>query len=126
MRKQRPFALIGHSGVVGEGARGKTYQEPGRPCSWVEPNDRTEYIRSERRVRESAGPIVAVKRGNSRGAKQPHRTHAESKKKGEPLESKRQHYGRHETEVGKGSFVERAAEVFEETLSFEAEALPKG
>ncbi len=45
----------------------------------MEPNDWTEYIRSERCVRESAGPIVAEKRGNSRGAKQPHRIHAEAR-----------------------------------------------
>ncbi len=40
----------------------------------------SEDIRAWRRYRESAGLIVAGKRGNSRGAKRPYRTHAEARR----------------------------------------------
>ena len=40
----------------------------------------SEDIRTGRRGRESAGLIVAGKRGNSRGAKRPYRTHAEARR----------------------------------------------
>jgi len=45
---------------------------------WVEPNARREDITGERRPeRESAGPIVAKKRGNARGAKEPYHSELE-------------------------------------------------
>ena len=40
---------------------------------WAEPNARREDITAQRHGRESAGPIVARRRGNSRGAKGPYR-----------------------------------------------------
>jgi hypothetical protein len=53
-------------------------KEPGRPVRWVEPNARREDITGERRPeRESAGPIVAKKRGNARGAKEPYHSELE-------------------------------------------------
>jgi len=46
----------------------------------VGPNVQSEDIRTGRRSRESAGLIVAGKRGNARGAKRPYRTDAEARR----------------------------------------------
>ncbi len=54
------------------------------------PNAQTEDIRAGRRGRESAGLIVAGKRGNARGAKRPYRTHAEARR-GESRLSRKDH-----------------------------------
>jgi RNA-directed DNA polymerase len=51
----------------------------------VDPNESAEDIRPGRRNRESAGPIVAGKRGNARGAKEPYRMHAEARRGGTRL-----------------------------------------
>jgi len=47
----------------------------------MEPNLMTEDIRERGRIRESAGLIVVGKRGNGRGAKGPHHTHADARRR---------------------------------------------
>lgn len=64
------------------------------------PNAEDEDISSQGHCRESAGLIVAKKRSNVRGAKELYRGEAKRQKSGEPLESKRFHYGRICSEVG--------------------------
>jgi RNA-directed DNA polymerase len=54
----------------------------------VEPNATTEDIRAWRRIRESAGHIVAGKRGNACGAKEPYRIHAEARRRESRLSRK--------------------------------------
>ena len=59
--------------MVGDSARGKISQEPGRSCR-VEAkatNALREDITEERRGRKSERPIVAKKPGNAGGAKGP-------------------------------------------------------
>ena len=47
---------------------------------WVEPNKWRENITVRRHDRKSAGPIVAGKRGNARGAKEPYQLYADAEK----------------------------------------------
>jgi len=53
-------------------------EEPGRSGVWVEPNEWREDITVRRHDRKSAGPIVAGKRGNARGAKEPYQLCADA------------------------------------------------
>jgi len=66
----------------------RNIEEPGRPCAWVEPNRASEDIRMRGRIRESAGQVVARMRGNSRGAKEPYRRHAEARSEESRLDRK--------------------------------------
>lgn len=49
-------------------------------AAWVEPRALDEDIRRGLGGQESAGLIVATKRGNARGAKEPYRSHAEARR----------------------------------------------
>jgi len=74
MVKQQARAAMGPSGMVGDSARGKISQEPGRSCREEAraTNEAREYITEERRGRKSERPIVAKKLGNAGGAKGPY------------------------------------------------------
>ena len=59
----------------------------------VNPNAVGESISRRRSRRESAGFVVAGKRSNVRGAKEPHRAHVIARREDEPLEQELLHYG---------------------------------
>jgi RNA-directed DNA polymerase len=75
-------------GGWGERARKDASRILGGPVTWVEPNFRGEDISLGGRGRESAGQIVAGKRGNARGAKEPYRACAEARGEGSRLDRK--------------------------------------
>lgn len=67
--------------MVGGGAYRKISQEPGRP-SIVGGTQLASGIHNRgRAIRESAGLMVATKRGNARGATEPYQLHAEARRK---------------------------------------------
>lgn len=78
--KQRARATAGHLGVVGEGALGQSHRGTweARHGGDHVTNVWGESITGKRPCRESERPIVAEKRGNSRGAKGPCLGDAES------------------------------------------------
>lgn len=87
--------------MVEDGAHGKMSRGTWETLSCgMGPNPEDEDISSEGHDRESAGCILAKKRSNVRGAKAPYRGEAKRQESGDPLESKRFHYGRMGKEVG--------------------------
>ena len=63
----------GATGVEGDSARGKISQEPGKPARWWKSHSveeaEIENALSTLAPRVTEKPVVAVKRGNARGAK---------------------------------------------------------
>jgi hypothetical protein len=78
--KRRARAVGVPPGVVGDSAGGKVGWQPRRPGRWDgNPNAAREDITVRWPGRESAGLVVAMKRGNARGAKGPYRARALNK-----------------------------------------------